>query len=200
MDVKALTTTLVSCKARYGKKTQLCEQKGIIHISTKELRRWINSLYNKTHLSNFKPRHRQSDIPPHTTTTTVTVSSYGQHHLITPLKISFSSPCVLAFFYLFHYPTPAGHPKGGRMYNTMRQISYCPHMVNHVYTLLHECRSRANNIPQVTYKRKLQLFPAGRLLNIDVIDISGPISSTKNGIHHVVIITNRFSKFDIGDS
>lgn len=85
-----------------------------------------------------------------------------------------------------HYLAMEAHPAEGCMYDKMCQHFYRIHMASDVYTMVHECRSCAQNRFLVARKQKLQLFAVAGPLEFVTIDILGTLAKTTSGNEHVV--------------
>ncbi|CAN8075930.1 unnamed protein product [Agarophyton chilense] len=99
------------------------------------------------------------------------------------------------FLYLAHYPRLSGHLGATRMYYTLRQQFYWPHMADDVYTFVGQCQSCVRTRGGIRKHRKnLKLFPAAGPLEFVAIDLLGPLPKTKKGYQHILEITNRCSR------
>lgn len=80
------------------------------------------------------------------------------------------------------------------MYNTMstRWELYWRLMANEDYTKVHACRSFTRN--NTRSKRKGQVFPASRPLELISIDILGPLSKTVSRNQFIIVITDLYTK------
>ncbi|CAN8070204.1 unnamed protein product [Agarophyton chilense] len=97
--------------------------------------------------------------------------------------------------YLAHYSQLSGHPGATRMYYTLKQQFYWPHMAHDVYTFVGQCESCVRTRGGIRKHRKyLKMFPAAGPLEFVAIDLLGPLRKTKNGYQHILVITDRFSK------
>jgi len=97
--------------------------------------------------------------------------------------------------YLSHYPLTAGHPKGSKMYDTMRRHYYWPNMANDVYQTVRDCRACAQTRGTFyKHQRPLRLFPAAGPLEFIAMDLLGPLTKTRRGHTDILVMTDRFSK------
>ena len=97
--------------------------------------------------------------------------------------------------YLSHYPLLAGHPKGSKMYDSMRRNYYWSQIANDFFQTAKDCRpcAEARGTRYKTQK-PMNLFPATKPLEYIAMDLIGPITSTENGSTNILVITYRFSK------
>ena len=97
--------------------------------------------------------------------------------------------------HLAHHTIPAGHPGQNKMYYTLRQWYYWPHMAADVMNEVRNCSGCAKNRLRLRrHLNRLKLFPATRPLEDVAIDILGPLPRTKHGKEYILVITDRFSK------
>jgi len=97
--------------------------------------------------------------------------------------------------YLSHYPLLAGHPRGSKMYDSMRRRYYWSRMTNDVFQTAKDCRlcAEARGTRYKTQK-PMKLFTATKPLDFIAMDLLGPFQPTKNGSTDILVITDRFSK------
>ena len=98
--------------------------------------------------------------------------------------------CTLA-----HHAVLAGHPGQNRMFYTLRETYYWPHMAADVAATVRNCRHCARNRLRLRrHMNRLKLFPATRPLESVAIDILGPLPRTKSGKRFLLVITDRYTK------
>ena len=97
--------------------------------------------------------------------------------------------------YLSHYPLLAGHPKGSKMYDSMRRRYYWSRMTNDVFQTAKDCHlcAEARGTRYKTQK-PMKLFTAKKPLDFIAMDLLGPFPPTENGSTNILVITDRFSK------
>lgn len=95
--------------------------------------------------------------------------------------------------YKSHYMTLAGHPREGRMYNTMRTENYWRHMADGIYTAVRDCCKCIWNKPYDKRRRPFQLFPASASLKLGAMNISGALK-VASGKHFVLVMTDSYSR------
>jgi Integrase zinc binding domain len=96
---------------------------------------------------------------------------------------------------LAHIPRLAAHPRGTRMYATLRKSFCWLTMAKDIYQSVANCLSCANNRlkrnRQTTY---LKLFPPSQPLEFESLDVLGTLPVTKSGIKYLVVFGDRYSK------
>ena len=96
---------------------------------------------------------------------------------------------------LTHHSLLAGHPGQNRMFYTLRETYYWPHMAADIAATVRNCRHCARNRVRLRrHLHRLKLFPATRPLESVAIDILGPLTKTKSGKRFLLVITDRFTK------
>ena len=96
---------------------------------------------------------------------------------------------------LAHYHKLSGHPGQTRMYYTMRQRFYWPHMAADIQATVRNCHACAKNRIRLRKRTNpMQLFPATEPLRHLCIDILGPLKKTKRNFRWILVITDRFTK------
>lgn len=86
----------------------------------------------------------------------------------------------------------AGHLGSRRMYDTMRQEFYRPHIDHNVHLFIKQCRKCARTRgTQYTHDKEFKWFPAtGPLESVDM-DMLGPLLRTHKGNEYVMAIMDR---------
>ena len=98
--------------------------------------------------------------------------------------------------YFAHNSVHAGHPGSSRMYSTLRRSYYWPNMAGEVQDYVAKCQSCLRTKgTQYRSRRELRLFPATEPLSFVALDLLGPLPKSKSGHEHVLVITDRFTKF-----
>ena len=96
---------------------------------------------------------------------------------------------------LAHYHKLAGHPGQSRMYYTMRQRFYWPHMAADIQATVRICHACAKNRIRLRKQTNpLKAFPATVPLRHVSIDILGALKKIKQGNRWVLVMTDRFTK------
>ena len=96
---------------------------------------------------------------------------------------------------LAHNHKLAGHPGQTRMYYTLRQRFYWPHMAADIQATVRNCHSCAKNRIRLRKRTNpMQLFPATVPLRDVSIDILGPLKRTKHNFRWLLVIADRFTK------
>ena len=96
---------------------------------------------------------------------------------------------------LAHYHKLAGHPGQSRMYYTMRQRFYWPHMAADIQSTVRNCHACAKNRIRLRKRTNpLKTFPATVPLRHVSIDILGALKKTKRGNRWILVMTDRFTK------
>jgi hypothetical protein len=90
---------------------------------------------------------------------------------------------VSRILYLEHYPPAAGHPRGHRMFQTIRKSFFWPHIAEDVYDTVRQCDlCTRNRISEKAENESSQALPANGPLESVAMDILGPLPRTKMGI------------------
>lgn len=98
------------------------------------------------------------------------------------------------FMYLSHRPSISGQQRQRRMYVTLRQTHYWPHIAKEVFLPVAQCASCAQNGRYYSHKRRLQLFRVRTPLKFVGIDILDPLQITLQGNQSVFVITVHYTK------
>lgn len=98
------------------------------------------------------------------------------------------------FLRLCHYVLLAGYPGERQMHDKMRRDFHRSHTAN-VYSTVGSRKSCARRRRTNKRQRKMHLFRPNGPLESAAIDILGPSLRTKSGSQCVVIIIDRYSKF-----
>ena len=98
--------------------------------------------------------------------------------------------------YFAHNSMHAGHPGSSRMYSTLRRSYYWPNMAGDIQDYVAKCTSCAKT-KETQYRapRELHLFTASEPLSFIALDLLSPLPKSQNGHEHVLIMTDRFTKF-----
>jgi len=95
---------------------------------------------------------------------------------------------------LEHHATVSAHPGINRMYYAMRRRYYWPSMVLDIYNTITKCTTCAQNpLSLRRHTSPLTLFPGTEPLTDRLVDIFGPIPTTKAGNRFILVLTDRFS-------
>ena len=87
----------------------------------------------------------------------------------------------------------AGHPGLRRMYDTLRRYVYWPTMVVHVYKHVEQCPACAKNrLSKRRHTSKMKLFPALEPFSGLAMDLLCPLTTSRGGHKHVLVICDRF--------
>jgi len=94
-----------------------------------------------------------------------------------------------------HQSVLAGHPGSRRMCDTLRWYFYWPTMVVDVYKHVEQCPACAKNrLSERRHTSTIKLFPPLEPLSGLAVDLLGPLTTSKGGHKHVLIICDRFTK------
>jgi len=94
-----------------------------------------------------------------------------------------------------HQSVLAGHPGSRRMYDTLRWNVYWPTMVVDVYKHEEQCPACAKNrLSESRHIFTMKLFPALEPFSGLAVDLLGPLTTSKGGRKHVLVICDRFTK------
>jgi len=94
-----------------------------------------------------------------------------------------------------HQSVLAGHPGSRRMYDTLRRYVYWPTMVVDVYKHVEQCPACAKNrLSERRHTSTMQLFPALEPFSGLAMDLLGPLTISRGGHKHVLVICDRFTK------
>jgi len=94
-----------------------------------------------------------------------------------------------------HQSVLAGHPGSRTMYDTLRRYVYWPTMVVDVYQHVEQCPACAKNrLSERRYTSTMKLFPALEPFSGLVMDLLGPLTTSRGGHKHVLVICDRFTK------
>jgi len=89
----------------------------------------------------------------------------------------------------------AGHPGSRRMYDTLRRYVYWPTMVVDVYKHVKQCPACAKNrLSEIRHTSTMKLFPALEPFSGLEMDLLGPLTTSRGGHKHVLVICDRFTK------
>jgi len=81
------------------------------------------------------------------------------------------------------------------MYDTLRRYVYWPTMVVDVYKHVEQCPACAKNrLSERRHTSTLKLFPALEHLSGLAMDLLGPLTTSRGGHKHVMVICDRFTK------
>jgi len=94
-----------------------------------------------------------------------------------------------------HQSVLAGHPGSRRMYDTLRRYVYWPTMVVDVYKHVEQCPACAKNrLSKRRHTSTMKLFPALEPFSGLAMDRLGPLTTSRGGHKHVLVICDRFTK------
>jgi len=94
-----------------------------------------------------------------------------------------------------HQSVLAGHPGSRRMYHTLRRYFYWPTMVIDVYKHVEQCTACAKNLlSEKRHTSTMKLFPALEPFSGLAMDLLGPLTTSRGGHKHVLVICDRFTK------
>jgi len=94
-----------------------------------------------------------------------------------------------------HQSVLAGQPGSRRMHDTLRRYVYWPTMVVDVYKHVEQCPACAKNrLFERRHTSTLKLFPALELFSGLAMDLLGPLTTSRGGHKHVMVICDRFTK------
>jgi len=94
-----------------------------------------------------------------------------------------------------HQSVLAGHPGSRRMNDTLRRYVYWPSMVVDVYKHVEKCPACAKNrLSERRHTSPMKLFPALEPFSGHAMDNLGPLTTSRGGHKHVLVISDRFTK------
>jgi len=94
-----------------------------------------------------------------------------------------------------HQSVLAGHPGSRRMYDTLRRYVYWLTMVVDVYKHVEQCPACAkNSLSERRHTSTMKLFPALEPFSGLPMDLLGPLTTSRGGHKHVLVICDRFTK------
>jgi len=94
-----------------------------------------------------------------------------------------------------HQSVLAGHPGSRRMYDTLRRYVYWPTMVVDVYRHVEQCPACAKNrISERRHTSTMKLTPALEPSSGLAMDLLGPLTTSRGGHKHVLVICDPFTK------
>ena len=98
--------------------------------------------------------------------------------------------------YFAHNSVYAGHLGSSRMYSSLRRSYYWLNMAGDVQEYGAMCTSCIiTKGTQYRPRRELRLLPATEPRAFVVLDLLGPLPKSTTGHDHVLVITDRFTKF-----
>jgi len=94
-----------------------------------------------------------------------------------------------------HQSELAGHRGSWRMYDTVRRYIYWPTMVLDVYKHVAQFATCAKNrLSERRHTSTMKLFPALEPFSGLAMDLLGPLTTSRGGHKHVLVICDRFTK------
>jgi len=94
-----------------------------------------------------------------------------------------------------HHSVLAGHPGSRRMYDTLRRYVHWPIMVVDVYQHVEQCPACAKiRLSEMRHTSTMELFPALEPFSGLAMDLLGPLTTSRGGHKHVLVICDRFTK------
>jgi len=94
-----------------------------------------------------------------------------------------------------HQSVLAGHPGSRRMYDTLRRYVSWPTMVVDVYKHVEQRPACAKNrLSERRHTSTMKLFPALEPFSGLAMDLLGPLTTSRGGHKHVLVICDRFNK------
>jgi len=94
-----------------------------------------------------------------------------------------------------HQSVLAGHPGSQRMNDTLRRYVYRPTMVVDVYKHVEQCPACAENrFSERRHTSTMKLFPALEPFSGLATGLLGPLTTSRGGHQHVLVICDRFTK------
>jgi len=94
-----------------------------------------------------------------------------------------------------HQSVLAGHPGSRRMYATLRPYAYWPTMVVDVYEHVEQCPAcTKNRLSGRRHTSTMKLFPDLEPFSGLAMDLLGPLTTSRGGHKHVLVICDWFTK------
>ena len=94
-----------------------------------------------------------------------------------------------------HQSVLTGHPGSRRMYDTPRRYVYWPTMVLDVYNHVEQCPACVNNrLSKRGHTCTMKLFPALEPFSRFEMDLFGPLTTSRGGRKHVLVMCDRLTK------
>lgn len=97
-------------------------------------------------------------------------------------------------FHARHYPLLPGHPREGRLLNTIWKVFFCPHVDNDVNQTVRNSATCASRFERSKQERHFQFFPASEYFEFIARKIFGLLPRTKNGKLFTMVMTKRYWK------
>jgi len=94
-----------------------------------------------------------------------------------------------------HQSVLAGHPGSRRMYATIRRYVYCPTIVVDVYNHVEQLPAcDKNRLSERRHTSTMKLFPDLEPFSGLAMDLLGPLTTSRGGHKHVLVICDRVNK------
>jgi len=94
-----------------------------------------------------------------------------------------------------HQSVLAGHAGSRKMYDTLHRYVYWPTIVVDVYKHVDQCPACAKNrLSERRHASTMKLFPALERFSGPAMDLLGPLTTSRGGHKHELVIRDRFTK------